>query len=421
MSLRPDNIAVMPPLQKIGSPRRAHSCPEPGAGNRVNIKKRRRLSEVPETNEELILALTGASSVPQRRPRDSNNAPLTATHEIRMLRAQVASMEEELQGLQSKWAKQLPDDRTLATAYRSAREKHAATLSETAHTELQQLLRQQQLLFATLQTAVLHAPLNSTGSEMFDALHFDTQLGRETEEREKMLVAHNERSLATLPSIVDKFSQIAIDKALAKQDNTVQEQEMLPLSQINVTGCKDCTLISSVFISEIPHTSLEEVYAAVLAYFDAIPKSMKRHFGIEANRMRLNNVDSPVVYRRSTFNGSGVPTTVNNIVSSELTTSHGMVHIDAVTYDPLHPVSESASSQYGICGLTITPRKEHVTGKTLSVTLKWVVVYRYNMLPHEPAIREDLEIIRPIMNGDLLTASVCTYIQEQQQNLSSQK
>ncbi|KAE9003996.1 hypothetical protein PR001_g17829, partial [Phytophthora rubi] len=180
------------------------------------------------------------------------------------------------------------------------------------------------------------------------------------------------------------------------------------------TGGKDCTLISSVFISEIPHTSLDEVYAAVLTYFDAIPASMKRHFGVEANRTRLNDAESTVVYRRSTFNGSGVPVTVNNIVCSELTASHGMVHIDAVTDDPLHPVPESASSQFGICGLTITPRKEPVTGKTLSITLRWVVVYRYNMLPHEPAIREDLKIIRSILNGDLLTASVCSYIQEQQ-------
>ncbi|ETI33605.1 hypothetical protein L914_18952 [Phytophthora nicotianae] len=407
-------MVVMAPLPRLGSPRRTHSCPEPGA-NAHAIKKRRRLSEIPDTNEDVIFALTGATTRPRGRPRTSTKTPLTATNEIRMLRAQVASMEEELQGLQSKWVSQIPDERTLATAHRSAREKHAANQSEKMHTELLHLLRQQQLLFATLQTAVLHAPLNSSGEEMFEALHFDTQLGRETEEREKMLTAHNERSLATLPSIVKKFSEMAIQKVLDKQSKGATESSVMPLSQIEITGCKDCTLISSVFISEIPHTSLEEVYAAVLAYFDAIPVSMKKHFGVEAKRTRLNKAESPVVYRRSTFNGSGVPATVNNIVCSELTASHGMVHIDAVTEDPLHPVSEAASSQYGICGLTITPRKEPVTGKTLAVTLRWVVVYRYNMLPCDPSIKEDLEIIRPILNGDLITASVCSYIQQKQQ------
>ncbi|KAE8892197.1 hypothetical protein PF005_g12232 [Phytophthora fragariae] len=383
MSLRSTNAVLVPSPPKLGSPRRAHSCSEPDADSRAP-NKRRRLSEIPKTNEELVLALTGASRRPRGRPRDLNNVPLTATHEIRKLRAQVASMEGELQGLQSKWSDQLPEDRTLSTARRSAQEKHAADLAERAHKELQQLLRQQQLMFATLQTAVLHAPLHSNGNDMFKALHFDTQLGSDPQQREKGLAAHNERSLATLPSIVDKFSQMAIDKALEGHD--AADKSVMPLSQINITGGKDCTLISSVFISEIPHTSLDEVYAAVLAYFDAIPASMKRHFGVEANRTRLNDAESTVVYRRSTFNGSGVPVTVNNIVCSELTASHGMVHIDAVTDDPLHPVPESASSQYGICGLTITPRKEPVTGKTLSITLRWVVVYRYNMLPHESAI-----------------------------------
>ncbi|KAL3658938.1 hypothetical protein V7S43_016076 [Phytophthora oleae] len=401
----------MTPLPRPSSPRRAQSCPEPGA-NTHPIKKRRRLSEVPETNEELILALTSGSTRRRGRPRDPNKVSLTATHEIRQLRVQVVSMEEELQALQSKWAKQLPDERTLGTAHCSARQKYAVSRSEQAHTELQQLLRQQQLLFATLQTAVLHAPLHSNGSDMFEALHFDTQLGRDAEEREKMIAAHNERSLATLPSIVEKFSRLAVNKALAKQSDDTKS--VMPLSQIEITGCKDYTLISSVFISEIPHASLEVVYASVLAYFDAIPTSMKKHFGVETKRRRLNNAEASVVYRRSTFNGSGVPSTVNNIVCSELTASHGMVHIDAVTEDPLHPISDATSSQFGICGITITPRKEPVTGKTLAVTLRWVVVYRYNMLPCDPAIKEDLEIIRPILNGDLITASVCGYIQQQQ-------
>ncbi|KAG3116572.1 hypothetical protein PI125_g4559 [Phytophthora idaei] len=376
-------MVVIAPLPRRGSPRRAHSCPDPGANAHAS-KKRRRLSEIPDTNEEIKFTLAGANTRPRGRPRTMTKTSLTATNEIRMLRAQVASMEEELQGLQSKWSRQIPDKRTLATAHRSAREKHAANQSDKKHKELQQLLRQQQLQFATLQTAVLHAPLHSSGSEI----------------AQRALLGH-------AAVFREKFSKMAINKALAKQSEGAAEKSLMPLSQIEITGCKDCTLIS-----EIPHTSLEEVYAAVLAYFDAIPVSMKKHFGVEATRTRLNQAESPVVYRRSTFDGSGVPATVNNIVCSELTASHGMVHIDAVTEDPLHPVSELASSQYGICGLTITPRKEPVTGKTLAVTLRWVVVYRYNMLPCDPAIKQDLEVIRPILNGDLITASVCSYIQQ---------
>lgn len=283
--------------------------------------------------------------------------------------------------------------------------------AEVAHKELQQMLLQQQLLFATLQSAVLRAPLQSSGQAIFEALHFDTHLGHDVDEREKLLVAHNTRSLATAPSIVYKVTQTAIDQAVHPHSKPV-----LPLSQINITGCKDWTLISSVFVSEIPHTSLEDVYAAVSAYFDGIPTSMKRHFNVNTNRVRLNRVDSPVVYRRSTFHGAGLPTTVNNIVCSELTPLLGMVHVDAIVDDPLYPVHRTTSSKYGICALTLTPCMDPVTGKPVSVTLRWVVVYHYNLLPDDPAIKEDLEIIRPILNGDLITATVCEYIQEQQRS-----
>ncbi|CAH0492097.1 unnamed protein product [Peronospora farinosa] len=324
-------------------------------------------------------------------------------------------MEQELRVLQTKWTTQLPDPRTFRLAQHSAREKHRALRTETVQHELQQLLLEQQLLFATLQTAVLRAPLHSNGHALFKALHFDTHLGRDSYEREKMLFAHKERSLATLPSIVNKFTQLAIDKAVATE-HTGQKHgnSVMPLSQIDITGCNDCTLISSIFISEIPHTSLEEVHAAVLAYFDDIPTAMKRHFNVNTKRVRLNSVDSPVMYRRSTFHGAGLPAIVNTVVCSELTPSHGMVHIDAILDDPLHPVCRNTSSKYGICGLTLTPRKEAVTGRTMSVTLRWMVVYNYNILPDDPALKDDLEIIRPILNGDLLTATICGYIQERQ-------
>ncbi|RLN14932.1 hypothetical protein BBJ28_00000896 [Nothophytophthora sp. Chile5] len=379
-------------------------------------KKRRRLTPPPSTKADPIQELIRTNAAPAR-PRAANGAPLTATHEIRLLRSQVASMEDELRALRSKWTEHIPDQRLLATAQQTAREKHGALQVETAHSELQQMLLQQQLLFATLQSAVLRAPLHSGGQEMFKALHFDTHLGTDSAEREKLLLAHNERSLGSIPSIVSHFSQMAIDKVKTLQEIDA-DKPVMPLSQIDITGCVDGTLISSVFISEIPHASLEEVYAAVLAYFDGLPVSMKRHFGVDAKRMRLNSADSPVIYRRSTFVGTGLPATINNVVSSELTNSHGMVHIDSITNDALHPVTSTGPSQFGICGLTITPRKDALTGRAASVTLRWVVVYRYNVLPDDPAIKSELEIIRPILNGDLITATVCEYIQEQQQSSS---
>ncbi|POM71684.1 Hypothetical protein PHPALM_11717 [Phytophthora palmivora] len=403
MSLEPTNIALMTPRPDFRS--KSSSKPE-------TTKKRQRASGI---NDDIISAIKGDRPRPRGRPRIANKTPLSATHELRMLRSQVAAMEEELHGLKSKWNKQLPDERVQATAKQSAYKKREVAVTEAAHIELQEMLLQQQLMFATLQAAIFRAPLHSSGKEILKALHFDTRFGRDYNERNKMLVAHHERSLVTIPSIMNRFTQMAVDKVLTLQDEEATTKLMLPISQIDITGCKDCTLVSSVFMSEIPHDSLEDVYAAVLAYHDDIPRIMRRHFGVNATRTRLNSADAPAGYWRLHLDGAGLPANVNHILSSQLTSSRGVVHMDAVTDDPLHPTSTSSPLEFGISGLTITPRKEPVTGRTVAVTLRWVVIYRYKLTPDDPALRQDLEIIRPILNGDLITASVCSYIQTLQQ------
>lgn len=293
--------------------------------------------------------------------------------------------------------------------------KHDVAQTEAAHNELQEVLLQQQLMFATLQSALLHAPLQSIGRDILKALHFDTHLGWDSEEREKALMRHRTRSLATVPLLVDKLVQGPISKKVATRRSADVDKPVTPLSQIDITGCGDCTLISSVFISEIPHTSLKVVYEAISRYFDNIPTWMKRHFGVDAKCTRLNKEDSPAVYWRLKLQGSGIPASVNHVLCSELTQTYGMFHIDAITDDPLHPVSSKDLVQYGLNGITITPRKEPDSDKVVSVTLRWLVVYRYNLLPDDPTIKEELEGIRPILNGDLITSAVCGYLQEQQQ------
>ncbi|KAL3658937.1 hypothetical protein V7S43_016075 [Phytophthora oleae] len=408
MSLRPTNVALIEPQSGLDSFRSRR----PEAASTTQATKKRRRGSL--TNEDIIAALKGATS--QRPQRVANKAPLTATQELRLLRAQVESMEDELQGLQSKWTQQLPDKRVLATAQHTAYKKREVAITEAAHIELQEIVLQQQLMFATLQAAIFRAPLHSNGLDIFKALHFDTRFGTDPGERAKVLVAHNERSIATVTSMMKRFTQMAVDKVQRLQD----EEELvckpvLPVSHIDITGCKDTTLVSSVFMSEIPHNSVEDVYAAALAYHDAIPAIMKRHVGVNATRTRLNGVNAPAAYWRLDLDGVGLPATVNHILCSELTSSHGMIHMDAVIDDPLYPVSQDSPLEFGISGLTITPRKEPLTGRTVAVTLRWVVLYRYKLLPDDPALRKDLEIIHPILNGDLITASVCSYIRDLQQ------
>ncbi|GMF46402.1 unnamed protein product [Phytophthora fragariaefolia] len=330
-----------------------------------------------------------------------------------MMRTVVTAMEYELQGLQSKWTKQIPDARELAIAQRCALEKYTANQSNSVQRKLQELLQQQQILLASLQTAILRNSLHSSGRDIFKELHFDTRLGYDEEEREKMLIAHSNRSLTTIPSIVEKFSQMAIDKELAKQKKADRTgRSLMPLSQIDVTGCEDHTLVSSVFVSEIPHSSFEDVHAATMACFETIPSWMKHHFGIEATLKRLNSVEASPAYLQLNFDGAGLPATVNQVVCSNLTPCRGTIYMDVIKEDALYPVSTANSMQYGISALTTTPVCEPNTGDTIAVTLRWIAVYRYKLLPDDPALQDDLEIIRPILNGDLITSVICSFLQE---------
>lgn len=327
------------------------------------------------------------------------------------MRAQVTATEYELRCLQSKWAKHIPDARTRVMAQRCALEKYAAKQSNEEHRELKELYQKHQFLLASLQTAVLRNTLQSSGSDILKELHFDAARPR-PKQRKRMLIEHNRRSSATVPSIVEKFSQMAID---AKQKET--GKAMLPLSQISVTGCADCTLVSSVFVSEIPHPSLEEVFAAARSYFETFPAMIKHHFGAEASVETLDRVNAPVTYARLNYDGATnrqLPASVNHVGCFELTPNYGMIFMDAITEDALYPVPSTNALQYGMCALTVTPLRDPSIGKTVSVRLRWVVLYRYKLSPSDPALKNDLETNRPIFNGDLITSAICSYLQGQQ-------
>lgn len=78
---------------------------------------------------------------------------------------------------------------------------------------------------------------------------------------------------------MNHLTEVAIKKEIAERGEL-----RTPLSQLEITGCADCTLVSGVFMSEVPHTSMEVVFAGVLAFFDSIPKWMKCHFGVDATQ-----------------------------------------------------------------------------------------------------------------------------------------
>lgn len=185
-------------------------------------------------------------------------------------------MEEHLRALRSQWTATLPDSTTRAAARQAAGEKRLALLHERDHDALEATLRQQQLAFAALQSAVRRAPLFSRGQEIYDALHLDTSLGRDPLERAEQLQQHFERSMASVPSHVERLSTLELsDKA---------ESKSTPQSKVSITGGENYTLVSSVFMAEIPHPSLDLVFAATRAYLQGLPSAVKRHVGANMDR-----------------------------------------------------------------------------------------------------------------------------------------
>ncbi|GMF66858.1 unnamed protein product [Phytophthora fragariaefolia] len=133
-------------------------------------KKRRQEPD----DDDMILSLAATNQ--NRDGLHNNRTRLSTTHKLRMMRTVVTAMEYELQGLQSKWTKQIPDARELAIAQRCALEKYTANQSNSVQRKLQELLQQQQILLASLQTAILRNSLHSSGRDIFKELHFDTRL-----------------------------------------------------------------------------------------------------------------------------------------------------------------------------------------------------------------------------------------------------
>lgn len=122
-----------------------------------DVKKRRRSSH---SDNDAIVNFNGAN--PQSKPKTAKKQAVSAANELRMLRVEVASMEEQLRNLKLKWSSTQPDERTLAAA---------AIQTEATRSELKRTLLEQQIFFAMLQSAVLRAPLHSIGKDIHEMLH----------------------------------------------------------------------------------------------------------------------------------------------------------------------------------------------------------------------------------------------------------
>jgi hypothetical protein len=141
------------------------------------------------------------------------------------------------------------------------------------------------------------------------------------------------------------------------------------------------------------------------------------------------------------FKNAFFSTTLNSVISARIEDNMAIIHSDFIDNDPLYPpVSNEPVFRCGInayvlycssrmslsvdtdelirdCRIMLTPVTDVVTGKVSKIVLRRVILYRYNLLPHDTLVQEDMKLNQSLINGDLLTAKVCQNLQQQRPDL----
>uniref|UniRef100_K3X3D6 START domain-containing protein n=1 Tax=Globisporangium ultimum (strain ATCC 200006 / CBS 805.95 / DAOM BR144) TaxID=431595 RepID=K3X3D6_GLOUD len=356
------------------------------------------VSITPGASKRIMKGKTKVSNSDQQC--QERKVPLTATHELRLLRREVAQLQDELLTLNSKWEEQIPDPMMLHTARQAVKEKWQANQVEQLSAQLHGELAYQQFVVATLQSRFLQSPLFSNDQQLYSSIHEQIRLGRDPAERAATLESSFQRTIRKLPN------------ALASSTRGIIPS-VNPYSQTRVTGARDHTLVSSIFVAEIPHASFQDMFDATLSYFAALPDEMERHTGTSMHTTELQHFGDYLDYSRIRYASKAIESTGNYATGVSVVDGIGVFFIDAIDHDELYPNSSEESVATACSALTITPTTDEATGGCKMV-LRRVLVARYNLSPEAAAVQENTKLCTPIANGDLLIATVVRFLQQQQ-------
>lgn len=158
---------------------------------------------------------------------------------------------------------------------------------EAVNSELRQKLLQQQIHFASLQSALLHSPLLNNFSQaqiMFDRVHSYLHLPNVDEAtRIQLLVSRANQSLNKAPGCVHSFTSQQITRATT----------VVPYTERSIMADASYTYVANTCIAKLPNASVPQVFCAVLGYLGSLKDAMRTHFGV--------SIDSKV--RRSVLFG----------------------------------------------------------------------------------------------------------------------
>ncbi|RLN52519.1 hypothetical protein BBJ29_006988 [Phytophthora kernoviae] len=340
---------------------------------------------------------------PQRKPA------ISATHELRALRSEAASLEAQLASLCVKWQQSLPDQVVREGACMAAKNKWISSQAELLNRSLKDQMLQQQLYLASLQHLMTQSPFltPSRSKELFEGMHSFSALPATLSipQRLNHLQAQCELGVRLVPALMGRFTRQHLHEATPSN----------PFSHTSIMADGNYTYVSNILLCRISRRSLDAVTAATLSYFQNLSPELRRHLGVQCDLEMIHDLGEMRGYSQLRYrNGSRFAAASNTTLAAKFTPDSAIVVADFVDQDDRHPIDRTSEDRVGMdscLSLLMTPEKNLMTGCE-EVLVQRLTVNQYNLPPTSPRLHDEIRSTLPWFNGDLFMEIVCRHLEQ---------
>ncbi|KAG2767138.1 hypothetical protein JG687_00006159 [Phytophthora cactorum] len=340
---------------------------------------------------------------PQRKTAPS------ATHELRLLRADAAAMEAQLASLCAKWQENLPDPVVRETACMAAKAKWISSQAEQVNRSLKDQALQQQLYLASLQHFITQSPFlaPSRSKEVYEGMHGYSELTgtMSDSQRTSHLQSQCDLGVRLVPALMGRFTRQHLPSATFSN----------PFSHTSVMADGNYTFVSNILLCRIPNRSLEVAVGAALHYFQNLSTELKVHVGVQCDLEMMQDLGDARAYTQMRYrNGPNFYSTTNTTLAARITPESAVVVADFVDRDARYPIDRTSDGTVGLdscLSLLMTSERDAVTGQE-HVLVQRLSVNRYNLSPSSPRLHEEIRSTLPWFNGDLFMEVICRQLEQ---------
>lgn len=335
---------------------------------------------------------------PARKPA------LSATHELRALRAESAALETQLTSLCSRWQQTLPDQATLTQACEAAKAKWISSQAEMLNRSLKDQVLQQQLYLASLQHLMTQSPFlaPSRSKELYDGMHAFSALPKELSPSQRLerLQSQCDVGVRLVPALMGRFAH----------PHLPQVSPSSPFSHTSIMADGSYTYVSNILLCRISNRPLDAVVGAALCYFQGLSTELRTHLGVQCEFEQMQELGQGRAYTQLRYrNGLQFAATSNTTLAAKFEKHAAVIVADFVDQDALHPIDRTAEGLVGMdscLSLLMTPERDPVTGQP-EILVQRLAVNRYTLPPTSPRLHDEIRSTLPWFNGDLFMEVVC--------------